>query len=179
MTHERIIDSQLKLLEKSGYGLYSIEDLRALLPDLTYGAMKSLLHRLCKNGYLKRLAKNLFYKPSVNTQGQDLLFHIAARLRENQFNYLSLETVLSRNGMISQIPMQWISLMSSGRTYTFKIKDFGTIEFIHSKKKPAQVMDELHYDQKLGLWVASSKLALEDMKHCKRDLSLIEAHESV
>jgi len=47
-----------------------------------------------------------------------VLFHTGARLRASGFNYISLETILSDAGVISQIPMNWITLMSSGRTTT-------------------------------------------------------------
>ena len=134
MTYERIIETHLSTLAGLGNGLFTTEDLRALLPDLASGPMRSLLHRLCKSGYFVRLTRNLFLRPVPNFHKPDVLFHMAAKLRDDHFNYLSLETVLSREGYISQVPMQWISLMSSGRSYTFRVKEYGTIEFVHTKR---------------------------------------------
>ncbi len=90
---------------------------------------------------------------------QDLvLYHAASRLRAGAFNYPSLETVLSDAGVIPQIPMNWITLMTVGRTYTYDCGDFGNIEYVHTKKKPKILAKELHYDSRCRLWRASVPL---------------------
>lgn len=101
-------------------------------------------------------------------------FHAAAKLRAHCFNYLSLETVLSDAGIISQIPMNWITLMSSGRSQTINCREFGHIEFIHTKKKPADVAALLTYDSRCHLWRASADLAIRDMRATGRDTDLME-----
>ena len=179
MTNIRIIEQGLQLLSSEQRYLYSTADLRVLMPDLSEEAFKSLIHRLCKVGILQRLVKDIFLYSAVSINHGDILFHVASKLRDNHFNYLSLETVLSRAGMISQVPVQWISLMSSGRSYTLTVKGFGTIEFVHTKKKPSQVMKQLHYDHNLRLWVGNTELALQDMKHTHRNMELVNKHESI
>jgi hypothetical protein len=67
-------------------------------------------------------------------------------LRAAEFNYLSLETVLSDVGAISQVPMNWISLMTSGRSHVVDCGDYGHIEFVHTAQKPDEVSNELAYD---------------------------------
>jgi hypothetical protein len=103
-----------------------------------------------------------------------LLFHIAARLRANEFNYISLETVLSEAGVISQMPMNWISLMSSGRSNHITCGRYGTIEFVHTTRKPSELMQQLIYDLRCGLWRANVALALHDMRVTHRNLDLID-----
>jgi hypothetical protein len=91
--------------------------------------------------HLSRLCLGLdIYKPAI-TQSSSVLFHAAALLRANQFNYISLETVLSDTGVISQIPMNWISIMSSGRSNMVSCGDFRTIEFIYTNQKPDRIME--------------------------------------
>ena len=109
----------------------------------------------------------------------NLLFHAAAKLRDAHFNYLSLETVLSREGVISQIPFQWISLMSSGRSYEVVCKGYGTIEFVHTKRTPSMVLQHLTYDPALRLWIGDTHLAMQDMKNTHRSLELVENHELI
>lgn len=90
------------------------------------------------------------------------------------FNYISLETALSDAGIISQIPSNWISIMSSGRSSKISCGDFGTIEFIHTQQKPSTLIPELTYDSSCGLWRASVDLALRDMKRAHRNFDLVE-----
>jgi len=176
VTHLRTIEKELRRLANENNYLFSVTDLRVLLPVLSDVAFKSLLHRLCKNGYLHRVVKGLFLYPHAPFSSGDVLFHVAAKLRNAHFNYLSLETVLSREGVISQIPIQWISLMSSGRSYRIICNGYGTIEFVHTKRKPSQLLQHLTYDPLLRLWVADTYLAIEDMKNTHRSL---ENYESI
>jgi hypothetical protein len=158
----------------SEHFLFSFQDLRALQPNLTYAAFKALLSRAVDAGYLTRVCRGLYVvKKAIPPTGL-LLFHAVAILRANKFNYISLETVLSEAGIISQIPMNWITAMSSGRNNIISCGEFGTIEFIHTHRKPTDVMDQLTYDHRYGLWRASIPLALKDMKITHRNLDLID-----
>ena len=161
--------------------LFSLQDLRALFPLLSEGAFKTLLSRAVKLQVLERVCRGIYaYKSTTFSQGL-LLFHAAAHLRSNEFNYVSLETVLSDAGIISQIPMQYITVMSSGRSNIVSCGKFGTIEFIHTEQKPETLMDDLTYRPDRRLWHASNKLALRDMKRTYRNCDLIDwstAHES-
>jgi hypothetical protein len=154
--------------------LFALDDLRGALPDMEPGAFKALLSRAQKNSVLKRVCKGIYLYPRVNFSPGLVLFHAAARLRADAFNYLSLETVLSDAGVISQIPLNWITLMSSGRSHIVNCGDFGHIEFIHTKRKPADVADQLSYDTDCRLWRASVTLALLDMKLTRRSSDLVD-----
>lgn len=155
-----------------GY-FFTLADLRATLPELSSGAFKTLLSRATKKNLLKRVCRGIYTDTNNKPTGLEL-YHIAARLRAHEFNYISLESVLSDAGVISQIPLQWITLMSSGRSQIIDCGDMGRIEFIHTKKKPANLVDQLDYDKRHHLWRATVKLALEDMKHTQRNLDLID-----
>ena len=179
MTKSRIVERRLQSLADENHYLFSTSDLRSLLPEVSDGAFKSLIHRLCRNGYLTRLVKDLFLLTQAPFDSGNLLFHAAAKLRDAHFNYLSLETVLSREGLISQVPLQWISLMSSGRSYRMVCRGYGTIEFVHTQRKPSEVLQYLTYDPALRLWVADTELALQDMKNTHRSMELVNRHEPV
>lgn len=153
--------------------LFSLQDLRALYPNLSDSSFKTLLSRSVHSGYLVRICRGIYAHRNSIPQNGLLLFHVAAHLRANEFNYISLETVLSETGIISQIPINWISIMSSGRTSTISCGEFGTIEFIHTKRKPTTIMNQLSYDIKCRLWHANVSLALKDMKTAHRNCDLI------
>jgi len=157
--------------------LFTLDDLRGALPELSPGALKTLLSRCRKNGLLQRVCRGLYLYPATDYPRGLMLFHAAARLRAGAFNYLSLETVLSDAGVISQIPLNWITLMSSGRGNVIRCQPWGTIEFVHTEKKPHILAEQLTYDPRCRLWRASVALALQDMKDTRRDTDLVDWRE--
>lgn len=162
--------------------LFTPFDLRALLPGLSAAAFKTLLSRSVQEGGLTRVCRGLYlYEPVARADGL-LLFHAAARLRADGINYISLETALSEAGVISQIPVNWISVMSSGRSNVISCGRWGTIEFVHTRQRAEQLTGLLHYDARCRLWRASVPQALRDMRATHRSLDLIDwsvAHEFV
>jgi predicted transcriptional regulator of viral defense system len=153
--------------------LFKLQDLRSLLPDLSSSNFKTLLSRTVRAGYLGRVCRGLYIDHDADPKKGFLLFHAASLLRANEFNYISFETVLSDVGIISQIPINRISIMSSGRSNVIDCGEFGTIEFIHTKRKPSRIMGQLYYDQNCKLWRAGVSLALKDMRLAKRNCDLI------
>jgi predicted transcriptional regulator of viral defense system len=115
--------------------IFSKYDLRTLFPLLSEGAFKTLLSRAA-SAFLMRVCRGLYiYRKAAPLDGL-LLFHIASYLRSSEFNYISLETALSDQGIISQVQINWITIMTSGRSNVISCKEFGTIEFIHTTRKP-------------------------------------------
>nr|WP_199843757.1 type IV toxin-antitoxin system AbiEi family antitoxin domain-containing protein [Candidatus Phycorickettsia trachydisci] len=158
-----------------GRYLFTSKDLRPLFLNLSDNAFKTLLSRAVKSGCLTRICRNIYAYSYLIAQSSGLiLFHVASLLRSNEFNYISLETVLSDAGIISQIPINQVFIMSSGRSSTISCCHFGTIEFIHTNRKPIEVMSKLNYDNNAKLWRANIELALEDMKRTHRSLDLID-----
>jgi len=154
--------------------LFSFADLKGAMPDQSQGGFKALVSRAVKDGLLKRICRGLFLYPAVEYPRGLVLFHAAARLRAGAFNYISLETALSDAGVISQIPMNWITVMSSGRSHIVNCGEFGRIEFVHTKKRPENLTDHLVYDSRCRLWRASVALAIKDMQATRRSTDLID-----
>jgi hypothetical protein len=161
-----------RLATGSNY-LFSVRDLAAILPGHSQTAFNALLGRAEKNGIISRVCRGLYLNPQAECPAGMVLYHAAARLRAQEFNYLSLESVLSDSGVISQVAMNWITLMSSGRSNTISCGSFGHIEFIHSKRESREVASQLTYDTNCRLWRASVALALKDMKLTRRSLDLV------
>ena len=153
--------------------LFTLSDLRGILPEPSAGAFKTMLSRAEKNGVLKRVCRGLYFYPQPDCEQGLLLFHAAARLRAGEFNYISLETALSDAGVISQVPMNWITIMSSGRRNTIRCGEWGTIEFVHTCRKPAELRDNLTYDARCRMWRASVSLAIRDMRLTRRTMDLV------
>ena len=172
----------LRSLPESTKRVFALQDLRALLPAHGPEACKSVITRLQKRGELNRVCRGIYILPDCALKGSDLLGHVAARLRAAQFNYVSLETVLSEAGLISQVPLSRITLMSSGRSSVISCGRYGETEFVHTSKKAAELTAELTYSPQLQNWQASVALALQDMKDTRRDTGLVDwetAHEFI
>jgi len=161
----------LETLADWEHALFAPSDLKAAFA--VYDQLPVLLSRAVKAGLLKRVCRGIYFYPKAGYAMGDLLFHTAARLRADEFNYISLETALSDAGLISQIPMNWITLMSSGRSHTIDCGEFGHIEFIHTEQQPEEIAGELAYDTARHLWRASEKQALRDMKVTRRSMDLV------
>ena len=163
----------LKNTNESHY-LFALQDLRGLFPDMKNHAFKAFISRFAANGELTRVCRGIYaYEPAMPHDGL-FLFRVAALLRCNEFNYVSLETVLSDAGVISQIPINVIFIMSSGRSNRFSCGRFGAIEFVHTAQRPNDLIDELSYDRERGMWYASVAQAVRDAKATRRSLDLID-----
>ena len=158
--------------------LFTLSDLHGAIPEQSQGGIKALVCRAERNGLLMRVCRGMYlYRKAHYAQGL-LLYHAAARLRAGEFNYISLESALSDAGVISQIPMNWITVMSSGRTTTVSCGAFGQIEFIHTKRLPEVLASQLEYDPHCHLWRASVELALKDMNMTRRSMDLVDMEAS-
>ena len=162
----------LRLLADREHCVFAASDLAAAVPGC--GHVAGLLSRAVKTGLLKRVCRGIYLYSVPDYPTGYLLFHAAARLRAGEFNYISLETVLSDAGVISQVPMNWISIMTSGRSHVVDCGDYGHIEFVHTAQRPDDVSHELTYDPDRRLWRASVRQALRDMKATRRSMELVD-----
>jgi predicted transcriptional regulator of viral defense system len=168
----RQLADTLRALTDREHCVFAASDLAGAVPEC--GQLAVLLSRAVKGGLLRRVCKGIYFYPVADYPAGNLLFHAAARLRADAFSYLSLETVLSDAGVISQVPMNWISLMSSGRSHVVDCGDYGHIEFVHTAQRPDEVAGELVYDPDLHLWRASVRQAMRDMRVTRRSLELVD-----
>jgi len=172
----------LEALADADHYLFTLSDLHGAIPEQSRDTFKALVCRAEKEGILTRVCRGLYLYPKAAYQRGFLLYHAAARLRAGEFTYISLESALSDAGIISQIPMSWVTLMTSGRSGIISCGAFGHIEYIHTKRRPESIAGHLVYDARCHLWRASVELARRDMTITQRSTDLIEqetAHEPV
>lgn len=174
------LSSVLGELADRDHFLFTAADISGVMGDGKHLAV--VLSRAVKAGLLKRVCRGVYLYPPAAGTLEHILFHAAARLRPDELNYISLETALSDAGLISQVPMNWITLMSSGRSHVVNCGEFGRMEFVHTTQTPEDLAGELTYDADRHLWRASVSQALRDMKATRRSMDLVNleaAHESV
>ena len=153
--------------------LFHIKDIVIIMPELSFSALKTLLSRLVKRGYLERISRGIYgYNVSKFLNG-NLLYDVAGMLRGDEFYYLSQEVALSRNGEISQQPINYLSFMTTGRSNKIYCNKYGLIEFVHTKLTPIDVKDCLEFDSVTRTWIADSVQAKIDLKRSRRNVDLI------
>ena len=157
----------------SSHFLFTAEDFYSLFPDFSIENLRMLISRASKNGTLERVCKGIYLYPKAKYDSSIVLFKTASRLRANCLNYVSLESVLSQSGAISQQLLGWITIMTTGRSGIIKCSRFGTIEFIHTAKTTEKIMPHLRLDTWTGMWWADEELALRDMRDGKREMELV------
>jgi len=162
--------------------LFTSSDLRSILPNQSETSFKTLLSRAVIERHLTRLCRGLYLYEKANIDQGLILPHAVSKLRPLGLNYLSLETVLSDAGVISQIPINRITVMSSGRSGVIDCGPWGSIEFVKTHQRPTDLVGNLEYDPRARLWRASIAQALRDMRATHRNIDLIDwnvAHEFV
>ena len=178
----RLLLQKLGALASPEQSLFTPDGLRALLPGLSDAAFRTLLSRAASEGHLARVCRGIYlYEPSAAESGL-MLFHAAARLRAGGLNYISLETALSDAGVISQVPIQRVTIMSSGRSNLISCGRWGKIEFVHTRQRAQELSGHLIYDPRCRLWRADVAQALRDMRATHRSTGLVDwsaAHELV
>jgi predicted transcriptional regulator of viral defense system len=167
--------SALAASSKAEGGIHTIAELAYLTNTQATPSFRKLLIDCAKKGILRRLANGLYESTLTPPDPSKALYKTANKLRDGHLNYISLESQLSHTGDISQIPMDRITLMTSGRSGTFKTA-YGTLEFTHTKKPQAKLVDKLYFDHDIQMFRASTEQALADLKSCGRNLHMLDAN---
>src|SRR5699024_9194228 len=142
----RQLENWLRQEQVENHGnLYQAGDFRSLYPGSSDGAYRALIHRAERRGLLERVCQGIYqYVGAPDTSGR-ILFHAAALLRVRHFNYISLQSALREAGVVSQLPMGWLSLVSTGRSASVDCGRFGTIYFLLSARPMSPVREQLTY----------------------------------
>lgn len=157
--------------------LFSLQDFYSIFPNMTIDNLRMLFSRAAKKGLLERVCKGIYLYPKVEYDTTKVLYKTASKLRAEFFNYISLESVLCEASVISQQLMGWVTIITKGRSGIINCGRFGTIEFIHTQKKIETISNELILDTHCGMFRASVKQALIDMKDAKRPFDLVTPEE--
>ncbi len=174
MSPLRILEQFLRTMTTPETYLFTLSDLEGLIPQMTRPAWKMLLNRAVKAKLLVRVCRGVYlFEVLGRPKGQEL-YHLVSKVKSGDFNYLSQESVLSDLGIISQVTLQRITVMTTGRSGLLSCGPWGFIEFTHTKKKPEVLMDQLTYDSDRRLYMASAALAWQDLKAAGRNLDLVD-----
>ncbi|MDY0309836.1 MAG: DUF6088 family protein [Castellaniella sp.] len=162
----------LRALDDTGRYVFRRQHLRACFHEESEKTFAASLARLVETGILIRAARGVYVHDAAKSRDSYTIERVAIALRPADLNYISLESALSEYGVISQIPMDRITLMTTGREGEIRTP-YGTIEFVHTKRDPADLRQAtISTDRPLRM--ARAETALRDLRRVGRNLHLVD-----
>lgn len=162
----------LDFVDKNQVWAFSINTVYTYFDKESEHSIKISLARHEKNGIVKRVAKGLYINPRAKSLPIFKIETIATMLRDFRTFYLSLESVLSETGIISQIP-SILTFVSKEKSNIYNTP-YGTIEFVKTKKKFNIYDGNFYFDKERGIYIANEEQALNDAYRFGRSIDLIE-----
>lgn len=160
--------------EKAGGGIHSAAELAFMMGEPCNPAFRKFLADCVKKDLLRRVVKGLYESRLTPPAPETAIYKIIKKLRGSVLSYISLESQLSHTGDISQIVMGRVTVVTKGRSGNFDTP-YGVIEFTHTKKPLRAIADNLYYASDIKMYRATTAHALADLKHCRRNLHMLEA----
>lgn len=162
--------------DKQGRYVFTRHELAKLFLNDSPKAFTEGLMRLVKQGLLQHPSRGVYlYNYAQNVDGY-AIEHIAKALRPGCYNYVSLESALSEYGVISQIPMDRLTLMTTGRSGTYETP-FGVIEFTHTKRAVSDIINSIQTIKQRPLRIATKAAAWRDLKRVGRNTNMVNQEE--
>lgn len=170
MTAIRILDE----FSKQGKNIFISQDLETIFANESSRTLQKSLNRFVTSGILKRITKGVYVNGRASL-GAYPLESLALNIRRGEYNYISLESALSQYGVISQIPVDRLTIMSTGRSGEF-ITPRGVIDITHTGRKPADILHGT-IKGRGPMRLVKKETALRDLKHAGRNTLLILSGE--
>jgi predicted transcriptional regulator of viral defense system len=159
--------------DRQGRYVFTRRQLSKLFPDDSPKAFAAGLNRLVRTGQLVRACRGVYVNPHAHSFDSRTIERIAQALRPGAYSYISLESLLSESGAISQIPLDRLTVMTTGRKGVYKTP-YGVIEFTHTKRLVANVLAGIRQLEGRPLRVATPSIAWRDLKRVGRNLGLVD-----
>lgn len=163
--------------DKKGRYVFTRQDLSKVFFNDNPKALTESLKRLVYDGLIIRACRGVYVNPNAHFSLDGYLVEqVAKALRRGEYNYVSLESMLSEYGVISQIPIDRLTVMTTGRKGIFNTY-YGVIEFTHTKKRISDILTQISKIEGRPLRVATRELAWQDLKHVSRNIEMVNKAE--
>ncbi|MFZ4709869.1 MAG: type IV toxin-antitoxin system AbiEi family antitoxin [Zwartia sp.] len=167
---------KLSELDKRGVYVLARRDLEKLFPEEGEKAMEKSLQRMVADDLLQRVAKGLYVNPAATSKNRWIAEEIAKALRPGSLSYVSLESILSEYGVISQVPVSRMTVMTTGKSGTVETP-YGTIEFTHTKRRVVEIIKRTLLAKGRPLRIATKQAAVRDLLRVGRNANMIDQRE--
>lgn len=135
--------------------------------------LRSTIRRLTDAGIVVRVARDLYWHNTAASTRYQPLEEIAAALRTGCVCYVGMESAAARWGIISQMPVDRLTVVTSGREGLFPTP-FGTIEFIHTRADALEILQNTVDVPRCPLRLATKHYTVVGLRRARRSLDLIE-----
>lgn len=165
--------NKLAALDRVGVYVLSKGDLAKAFPNEKEKAFEKSLQRLVSDGILQRVAKGVYVSTMAKSKKGRVIEDIASVLRRGHFSYVTRESILSEYGVISQVPVSRITLMTTGASGLYETP-YGTIEFTHTKRRPVELIARTLSVKGRPLRIATRQAAVADLMRAGRNTNMID-----
>lgn len=163
----------LREWDRKGRYVFSRRALAKLFPEDNPKAFTEGLNRLVKAGVLTRACRGVYVNPDAHSFDSRVIERIAQTLRPGELNYVSLESALSEYGEISQIPVDRLTVMTTGRKGLYRTP-YGVIEFTHTARPAADILSHVRRMEGRPLRIAGRQAARRDLKRVGRNVGMVK-----
>jgi predicted transcriptional regulator of viral defense system len=162
----------LRQWDRKGRYVFTRHQLTKLFSEDSPKTFTEGLNRLVKAGLLARACRGVYVNPYAQSFDSRVIERIAKALRPSAYSYVSLESLLSEFGAISQIPIDRLTVMTTGRKGVYKTP-YGVIEFTHTQRPVSDVLNHVQQLEGRPLRVASRAAAWRDLKRVGRNVPMV------
>jgi predicted transcriptional regulator of viral defense system len=162
----------LRQWDRKGQYVFARRALARLFPEDNQKTFTEGLNRLVKAGVLTRACRGVYVNPHAHSFDSRVIERIAQALHPGEFNYVSLESMLSEYGEISQIPIDRLTVMTTGRRGTYKTP-YGVIEFTYTKRPVSDILSHVKQVEGRPLRIADREAAWRDLKRVGRNVRMV------
>ena len=168
----------LDLLSENGIHAFTNGMIRNVFPGEPEENLKKTLKRAVAGRVIERACRGVYMRN--NSANAYKLESIAAALRGGKYSYISLETALSEYGAISQMTINYLTVMTTGRSQKYTTP-YGTIEFTHTSRRESEIVRNTYWQDERPLRIASLEMAFEDLKRVGRNIHMVsmEAYHEI
>lgn len=167
---------KLAEMDKRGVYVFQKQDIEKLFPEEEGKTLEKSLQRMVRDGLIERVAKGLYLNLEAKSKNHWVGEEIAKALRPGCLSYVSLESMLSEYGVISQIPINRLTVMTEGRSGVIRTI-YGVIEFTHTKRSRAEILDGTIAGGDRPMRIASKKTAVRDLLRVGRNVNMMIEEE--
>jgi len=158
--------------DKRGRCVFSVKDFIKLFPEAAPKTLTENLRRLTYAKLITRVARGVYVNPLAQSLDSQIIERIAKTLRRGEYNYISLESALSEYGIISQVPIDRLTVMTTGRKGFYQTQ-YGCIEFTHTKRITSNILKGTQLTHHV-LRIATPTTAWRDLKRVGRNTHLVD-----
>ncbi|MES2264694.1 MAG: hypothetical protein V4724_39855 [Pseudomonadota bacterium] len=164
---------KLAELDRRGVHVLARRDIEKLFPEEGIKSMEQSLKRMVDDCLLQRVARGLYVNPIATSKNRWIAEEIAKALRPGKLSYVSLESILSEYGVISQILIDRMTVMTTGASGLVETP-YGTIEFTHTKRGVAEIVKHTLVAKGRPLRIATRRAAIRDLLRVGRNINMME-----